>query len=333
MRVLVTGGCGYVGSVLVRRLLENDVVSDVVVLDSLTDGSPRALFGVIDDIEFHQGDVRNEDDVNRAMRGVDRVVHLAAITGADSTHDRRSETMAVNVTGTKNVVTAAGSAGVDAVVFASSCNSYGRAERTDLDETVTPNPLNPYAESKLAAERIVHDVAATDGFSATSLRMSTNYGYAPAVRFNLVVNRFVFQGLTGQPLTVYGDGTNWRPFIHVWDAARAYEHAVTHPERWPENRYNVGCSEENYRVTDIARIVQEELESDLEITYLKDERPGPSYHVAFDRLEETGFETEWTLRAGIRSLAEQFRDADATVIDAVATAPSNSTFEVLNAHD
>lgn len=331
--MLVTGGCGYIGSVLVRRLIENDTVSDVVVLDSLTDGSPRALFGVIDDIEFHRADIRDDDDVERAMRGVDRVVHLAAITGADSTHDRRSVTRAVNVTGTENVVTAAGAAGVDTVVFASSCNSYGRVESTDLDETVTPNPLNPYAESKLAAERIVHDAAAHHDFSATSLRMSTNYGHAPAVRFNLVVNRFVFQGLSGRPLTVYGDGTNWRPFIHVRDAARAYEHAVTYPERWPENRYNVGCTEENYRVEDIARIVRQELESDLTVTYLEDKQPGPSYHVAFDRLTETGFEPEWTLRAGVRSLANCFQNADANVTDAAATSPANPTFQVMNSHD
>lgn len=305
MRVLVTGGCGYIGSVLVPRLVDNDAVSTVVILDSLTSGSPRALLGTATDVDFHRGDVRNYGDVEEAMRDVDCVVHLAAITGADSTHQRREETIAVNRDGTENVVAAAGKLGVDTVVFASSCNNYGRAATTDIDETTTPEPLNPYAESKIAAERAVREAANEYGFDATSLRMSTNYGFAPGIRFNLVVNHFVFRGLTDRPLTVYGDGQNWRPFIHVRDAARAYEHAALHPDRWPRDTYNVGEISQNYRISTVARIVERELDRNLEITYLEDEHPGPSYHVCFDRLDETGFEPEWTLREGIRDLASR----------------------------
>ncbi|QCS44889.1 NAD(P)-dependent oxidoreductase [Natrinema versiforme] len=306
MRVLVTGGCGYIGSALVRRLSENEAVSDVVVLDSLATGSPRSLLGAVDGLEFRRGDVRDGDDVESAMCGVDRVIHLASITGAASTHDRPEETRDVIVGGTETVAAAAGAAGVDSVVFASSCNSYGRAASTNLDETTTPAPLNPYAEAKVEAERVVREAAAEHGFSATSLRMSTNYGYAPGIRFNLVVNHFVFRGLTDRPLTIYGDGENWRPFIHVQDAARAYEHAAVFPERWPRDLYNVGRTDQNFRIEDIARIVRQELGCDLEIVYLEDEQPGPSYHVEFDRLAETGFEPEWTLREGVRSLADQF---------------------------
>lgn len=309
MRVLVTGGCGYIGSVLVRRLVANEAVSDVVVLDSLTTGSPRALLGTIaDSLDFYRGDVREYGDVETAMRDVDRVIHLAAITGADSTHDRRTETFEVNAGGTANVVTAAGKVGVESIVFASSCNNYGRATSMNIDETTSPDPINPYAESKVKAERLVRDAAAEHDFSATSLRMSTNYGYAPGVRFNLVVNQFVFRGLTGRPLTVYGDGENWRPFIHVQDAARAYEHAALHPERWPHDVYNVGDTDQNYRIAEVARIVAQELERNIEITYSGNEHPGPSYHVEFDRLEETGFELETTLREGVRELATQFTD-------------------------
>ncbi|WP_408959704.1 NAD-dependent epimerase/dehydratase family protein [Natrinema sp. 74] len=307
MRVLVTGGCGYIGSVLVRRLLENEAVSDVVIFDSLAGGSPRALLGMVDDgLEFRRGDVREYGDVESAMRGVDRVIHLASITGAASTHDRREETRAVIVGGTENVVTAAGKVGVESVVFASSCNSYGRVADTDIDETAAPAPLNPYGEAKVEAERVVQEAAAEHGFSATSLRMSTNYGYAPGIRFNLVVNGFVFRGLTGRPLTVYGDGKNWRPFIHVQDAARAYEHAAVSPDRWPRDLYNVGRTDQNYRIEDVARIVAEELDRDLEVVFLEDERSGPSYHVEFDRLSETGFEPTWTLREGVRTLANEF---------------------------
>ncbi|WP_114577217.1 NAD(P)-dependent oxidoreductase [Saliphagus sp. LR7] len=310
MRVLVTGGCGYIGSVLVPDLLAEPDVSEVVVLDSLVSGTPRSLMGAVGDgLEFIRGDIRNYGDVESAMRGVDRVVHLAAITGASSTHDRREETFGVNYEGTENVVTAAGKFDVETVVFASSCNNYGRAASRNIDEATEPDPLNPYAESKVEAEQLVQEGAAEYGFDATSLRMSTNYGYSPGIRFNLVVNHFVFRGLTDRPLTVYGDGNNWRPFIHVEDAAGAYKHAVFHPDQWEHDVYNVGHSDHNYQIADIARIVADELDDSLEITYLEDEQPGPSYHVNFDRLSETGFEPQWTIQEGVRDLIDRFNGA------------------------
>lgn len=312
MRLLVTGGCGYIGSALLPQLLDDDAVEHVTVLDNLAGGTPRNLMGVGlgsgSDIAFRRGDVREYGDVENAMGDADTVVHLAAITGAASTHDRREETFDVNYEGTENVVRAAGKLGVDNVVFASSCNLYGRASSTDIDETTEPEPLNPYAEAKLEAETRLREAQAEYGFDATALRMSTNYGYAPGVRFNLVVNHFVFRALTDRPLTVYGDGTNWRPFIHVRDAARAYKHAALHPDAWPQDVYNVGANDGNYRIETIAEVVREELEQDFEITYLRDEHPGPSYHVNFDRVAETGFELDHTLRGGVRDLAAQFTD-------------------------
>ncbi|WP_058364923.1 NAD-dependent epimerase/dehydratase family protein [Haloparvum sedimenti] len=307
-RVLVTGGCGYIGSVLVPHLLDDERVGEVVVLDSLSSGSPANLAGSVrDDLRFRRGDVREYGDVESAVRGADAVVHLAAITGAASTHDREAETFAVNRDGTENVLTAAGKFDVDNVVLASSCNNYGRAASTDIDEETAQNPLNPYAASKVESEELLADAMATHGFDGTALRMSTNYGWSPGVRFNLVVNHFVFRGLTGRPLTVYGDGSNWRPFIHVRDAARAYAHAALEPESWPQQVYNVGSNEGNYRIAEIAEVVREELDRELDVTYLEDEHPGPSYHVNFDRLAETGFEPEWTLREGIRDMAAELR--------------------------
>jgi nucleoside-diphosphate-sugar epimerase len=312
-RVLVTGGCGYIGSALVPRLLDDERVSEVVILDSLANGSPAHLAGCVGDrLDFRRGDVRDYGAVESATRGVDAVIHLAAITGAASTHDRREETFAVNRDGTENVLTAAGKFDVDSVVVASSCNNYGRAASRDIDETTEQNPLNPYAESKVACERLLDEAVDAYGFDATALRMSTNYGWSPGVRFNLVVNHFVFRGLTDRPLTVYGDGSNWRPFIHVRDAARAYLDAALDPDAWPQRVYNVGSNEGNYRIAEIAEIVREELDRDLDVTYLEDEQPGPSYHVNFDRLAETGFETEWTLREGIRDIANELTGTEVT---------------------
>ncbi|WP_302081542.1 NAD-dependent epimerase/dehydratase family protein [Salinibaculum rarum] len=307
MNVLVTGACGYIGSELVAQLREREDVDRIVALDNLSSGSPRVFFGQLDgSIEFHRGDVREYGDVESVMREVDTVVHLAAITGAASTHDRREETFEINLDGTENVLKAASKLDVENVVFASSCNVYGRATSTDIDETVDPDPINPYAETKLQAESLLADYCSDGDMTGTALRMSTNYGYSPGVRFNLVVNYFVFRALTGRSLTVYGDGSNWRPFIHVEDAARAYADAACNPDEWPQTVYNVGDTDENYRVADVAAIVREEV-GDVDITYLEDEHPGPSYHVNFDRLGETNFEPAWTLREGVRDLAQRFR--------------------------
>ena len=302
MELLVTGGCGYIGSALVPLLCDDDRVDRVVVLDDLSTGSPRHLRGCIEAIDFRRGDVREYGDVESAVRDVDGVVHLAAITGADSTHDRREATYATNLDGTRNVLTAAGKVGVERVVLASSCNIYGRATSTDIDEGVEPDPINPYAETKDESERLLREYAADHDMTATAIRLSTVYGDAPGVRFNLVVNGFVFRALTGRPLTVYGDGSNWRPFVHVRDAARAYRDAVLRPDAWSKPVYNVGANDENYRIADVATLISEEIDT-VDVTYLEDEHPGPSYHVNFDRLDETGFAPEYTLREGVRELA------------------------------
>jgi nucleoside-diphosphate-sugar epimerase len=306
MRVLVTGGCGYIGSALVPRLQEASGIAQVTLLDNLSTGSPANLAGADlgrDDLSFREGDVREYGDVEAAMRDIDAVIHLAAITGAGSTHDREAETRAVNRRGTENILKAARKFDVEHVVFASSCNNYGRAESREIDETVEPDPINPYAQAKYESERLLADYADSYGMETTALRMSTNYGYAPGVRFNLVVNAFVFRALTSRPLTVYGDGSNWRPFIHVEDAARSFLAATTRPDQWPQRVYNVGANSENYRIETMADIVDDELGRNLDISYLREKQPGPSYHVNFDRLEETEFELEWSLPAGVADLA------------------------------
>lgn len=191
---------------------------------------------------------------------------------------------------------AAEEAGVEKIVLASSCNVYGEAYDEELTEESEPAPGNPYAESKLTAEEIVGE----SSLDSVSIRMATNFGYSPGVRFNLVVNSFVFRALTGEPLTVYGDGTNWRPYLHVRDSARAFEAALD----WTPGVYNVGVG--NYRIEEVADAVAEQVGSDVDITYMKERDPGPSYHVSFARMREQGFEPEYTLEEGINDLARQF---------------------------
>lgn len=296
--VLVTGGAGYVGSALVPHLLARG--HGVCVLDDFTGSDPGNLLGAsADDYEFVRGDVRDRAAVDRAVDGVDAVVHLAAITGAATSHERREEVFDVNLGGTETLLSAAADAGVDRIVLASSCNVYGETYAEELDERADPAPGNPYAESKLAAEEACADAP----LDAVALRLATNFGWSPGVRFNLVVNAFVFRALAGEPLTVYGDGTNWRPFVHVADAARAFAAALD----WDVDPgvYNVGA--DNYRLDEIAATVAEAVGRPVETDYLRERDPGPSYHVRFDRMADQGFEPTQTLTSGVRDLVARFR--------------------------
>jgi nucleoside-diphosphate-sugar epimerase len=291
----VTGGAGYVGSELVPRLVAAG--HDVCVLDDFSLSTPRNLMGAdLRDVAFVRGDVREEAVVARAADGADAVLHLAGITGAGTSHERAEEVRSVNVGGTETVVDAAADAGVDRIVLASSCNVYGDTYAEHITEYDDPAPANPYAESKLAAEAVCEE----SSLDAVSLRLATNFGHSPGVRFNLVVNAFVFRALADEPLTVYGDGTNWRPFLHVADTARAFEAALD----WDPGVYNVGW--DNVRIDDVAATVADELDREVETDYLRERDPGPSYHVALDRMDETGFSPRRPLADGVADLADRF---------------------------
>lgn len=273
------------------------------MLDNFELSSPRNFAGAdVGDYQFVRGDVRDGAAVERAVADVDAVIHLAAITGAGSSHDQRDRVMDVNAEGTRTVVEAAAAAGVERIVLASSCNVYGDTYAEHITEYDDPAPANPYAESKLRAEEICDESA----LEAVTLRLATNFGFSPGVRFNLVVNAFVFRALVGEPLTVYGDGANWRPFLHVADTARAFEAALS----WDPGVYNVGW--DNVRIDDVAATVSDVLDVAVETDYLRERDPGPSYHAAFDRMEGVGFEPKRSLADGVEDLAARFTDDSTT---------------------
>ena len=270
------------------------------MLDDFSLSSPRNFIGGTD-FELIRGDVRDRRTVESAVEGVDSVIHLAGITGAAGSHEMRERTFDVNRNGTETVIAAAEDAGVGRLVLASSCNVYGGTYRTDLDEDATPRPQNPYAESKLAAERACE----ASSIETVALRLATNYGWSPGIRFNLVVNSFVFRALVGEPLTVYGDGSNWRPFVHVQDSARAFAEALN----WDSGLYNVGA--ENCQIEEIAEMVVSIADRpDVEADYLRERDPGPSYHADFDKVRAQGFRPEFSLADGIRDLAVRFMERD-----------------------
>jgi len=292
--VLVTGGAGYIGSALLPELSARG--HRLRVLDDFSGSDPGNLLGA-PRFDFVRGDVRDPAAVERAVAGVDAVVHLAAITGAADSHAIADAVHDVNLGGTETVLAAAESAGVDRVVLASSCNVYGNANAEHLVEADDPAPGNPYAASKLAAEA----AGEAAPLETVAIRLATNFGWSPGIRFNLVVNAFVFRALHGEPLTVYGDGTNWRPFVHVRDSARAFADALS----WSPGTYNVGGS--NQRLADVAAAVSRAVSAPVETDYLGDADPGPSYHVDFTKAAAQGFVPGVGFEAGIEDLVHRFR--------------------------
>lgn len=212
---LVTGGAGFIGSHLVEGLLARGV--EVRVLDNFATGKRENLAAVADKIELLEGDVRNLTTVRTAMRKVDVVFHEAALPSVERSVKNPLESNEVNITGTLNVLLAARDAGVQRVVFAASSAAYGNSLTLPKEETMTPEPLSPYAVSKLAGEQYAKIFQQLYGLSTVSLRYFNVFGprQDPTTQYAGVIAKFVTCALEGQPFPVFGDGEQSRDFTYV----------------------------------------------------------------------------------------------------------------------
>jgi len=297
-QVLVLGGAGYLGSVVVARLLQAGF--RVRVLDSFLFGE-----GSLEDVrtrtgcELVRGDVRDIGAVVKAMRGCDAVVHLAAIVGDPACDDNKQLAMEVNRAATRMLADVAKGCGVRRFVFASSCGVYGASESC-LDETSAVNPLSVYAQTKVDSENIL--VAGTAaGLAPTILRLGTLFGLSPRMRFDLVVNLFVARAASSGKITVL-NGEQWRPFLHVQDAARAVVACLEAETSAVSGEiFNVGAASLNLQIEQlgaaIARVVP-----GMEIVRVEngDRR---NYRVSFEKIEKVlNFQCERTLESGIEEI-------------------------------
>ena len=305
MLVLVTGGAGYIGSVLTNllikegykvRILDNLMYDNGFVLEALRtrggEGCP----------EFVKGDVRDPEVLEEALKDVDAVVHLAALVGAPVSEKNPELTRQVNYEATVLLADLCQKLDVDRLLFASTTSVYGNLWDVDMvDESGPFRPVSLYAKTKLKAERYLLAKAREEGLPACCFRVATNYGPSLRPRFDLVVNRFVCQALTKGRITVYG-GRQWRPFIHTHDTARAYMLALEAPlARVKGEVYNVGSTEENYTISQVADLVKAVLpDTQVEVKDIRDPR---SYRVDFERIRERlGFRVRWRLIDGIKEL-------------------------------
>ena len=302
MRVLITGHNGYIGSVLAP--LVQAAGHEVVGLDTfLFEGGTFGDYGPrIDALRMDLRDVEASD-----LRGFDAVMHLAALSN-DPVGDLNPQvTYDINHIGSVRLARLAKEAGVPRLIFASSCSLYGVAGDEMLTEQAAMNPITAYGVTKVLFEQDVAKLA-DDDFSPTFLRNSTAYGVSPRLRADVVVNNLVGIAYTTGEVLIQSDGTPWRPLVHIEDIARAFLAVLHAPRELVHNEaFNVGRSEENYRVRDLGALV-EQVVPGSKVRYAEGGGPDPRcYRVDCSKIKRVlpEFQPQWTVRKGM----EQLRDA------------------------
>jgi len=318
--ILVVGGAGYIGSIVARKLLDRGY--RVRVLDSLVYGaSPIEELLHHARFRFLDGDCRNIRDVVRAMAGVRAIVHLAAIVG-DPACDRDHKTAReINYAATRMMIEIAKGEGVKRFVFASSCSVYGASD--DLMTEDSPvQPVSLYAKTKVDSEKELL-TATGEGFHPTILRFSTIFGLSPRPRFDLVVNLLTAKAMKDGVVTIF-NGEQWRPFLHVGDAAESIIRVLEAPaEVVAGQTYNVGDDALNYTLGNLAqKIIDVFPETRVEHVHNSDRR---NYRVSFHKIRnELGFFCSKTLEDGIKELKVAFENG--LIVDYHLPLYSNAKF-------
>ncbi|MGE3325826.1 MAG: NAD-dependent epimerase/dehydratase family protein [Acidimicrobiia bacterium] len=316
MKVLVTGHLGYIGSEMVPVLLAAG--HDVIGLDT---GFYDECDFVRPPVDVPQLSVDLRDVEASHLRGVDAVVHLAALSN-DPLGDLDSAlTFDINLHASVRLAQAAKAAGVQRFLFASSCSLYGAGGDGLLTEEADFFPVTAYGESKVKVEQAVSQLA-DDSFSPVYLRNATAYGVSRRLRADIVVNNLVGHAVTTGKVLLQSDGSPWRPLVHIGDIIGAVSSSLTAPVDAIHNQaFNVGKLGENYRIREVAELVRDVVPN-CEVAFAAGaSADARNYRVDFTKIATRlpGFEAKWTLRAGIEEIYVAYRDAGLT--EAVWTGP------------
>ncbi|MFB3888916.1 MAG: NAD-dependent epimerase/dehydratase family protein [Candidatus Bathyarchaeia archaeon] len=301
---MVTGNLGYVGTVMTPML--NECGYDVVGLDS----------GFYEDCKFGEPalsvpttkkDIR--DVQTSDLKGLDAVIHLAALSNDPLSDFNPQLTYDINYTASARLAKLAKKAGVQRFLFSSSCSVYGESSSGILTEDASPNPITAYAESKLLSERAISSLA-DSCFTPVFLRSATAYGVSSKLRFDLVLNNLVAWAFTSGVVLLKSDGLSWRPLVHVQDMSQAFVSMLDAPKDLVHNQvFNVGAVGENYQIRDLANIVRETVFGSR-VEFAKDSGPDKrSYKVDFSKLAKTlpNFKAKWDARSGALQLHDAYK--------------------------
>jgi nucleoside-diphosphate-sugar epimerase len=303
-QVLVVGGAGYVGSELVPMLLEHGY--RVRVLDSLL-FSRKSLSSVEKhpNFELIQGDVRDIQAVVQSMKGSDAVIHLAAIVGDPACEENRLLAAEINRAATRVLIDVCRGQGIRRFLFASTCSVYGASDFL-MDEHSQVAPISLYAQTKIDSEKQLLEARCAE-FHPTVLRLATLFGVSPRPRFDLVVNYLTARAIREGKITIY-NGDQWRPFMHVQDAARAFLACLeaNNLDMVSGEVFNAGSYGLNHHLSDVARMISETVPT-VKVEHVENE-DRRNYRVSFDKIHtRLGFVCKKSLEAGIQEIAHVVR--------------------------
>ena len=301
---LVTGAAGYIGSVLVRQLLQQG--HHVIGFDKLLFGG-ESLLEIINHPRFRfiKGDLNDAEAVGQALQGVRNVVHLAAIVGDKACQEHADEARATMGMASQNLYQQAATAGVKHIIFASTCSNYGMMEGQEeafLEENAPLQPQSLYAELKVAFEKYLLD---RNELPSTILRFATVYGSSPRIRFDLSVNHFTRDICLGRPLHIFGANT-WRPYCHVSDLAQSVLIVLTTGSRLTAGKvFNVGENTENFTKAQLIELIQNQI-PEAEVTLENSSGNDPrNYRVDFQKIKsELGFQIQKRVSHGILEIRQ-----------------------------
>lgn len=303
--IIVTGGAGYIGSVLVRMLLNRNY--KVTVIDNLSFGG-EPILDLLNhpDFVFYNEDVRNSREIAKILGqgGFYAVAHLAAIVGDPACAKSPDVARSTNLEGSKVLYEAANSAGIQKFIFASTCSNYGKMK--DADSFVTEEselaPVSLYAETKVQFEKFLFSQPKSNVCKPTSLRFSTVYGLSLRPRFDLTVNEFTKELSMGRELTVFGEQF-WRPYCHVEDLARSVVKVIeSEPGLVSFDVFNVGDTSENYQKQMIVDEIKKFIPGS-KVTYVKKNEDPRDYRVSFEKIKKVlGFSVTKKVPDGISQI-------------------------------
>jgi len=290
MRILVTGACGYKGTVLVPKLL--DAGHEVIAVDTMWFGNYLKQH---ENLTVQRTDVRDTDKIR--LDGVDAIVHLSSIANDPCGDLDPKLTWEVSALATMQLADKAARKGVRRFIYASSGSVYGIKEEAQVTEDLELRPISEYNKTKMVAERVL--LSYSDEIVVQIIRPATVCGYSPRMRLDVSVNMLTMQALSKEHITVFG-GDQIRPNIHIDDITDVYLFMLEHPQH--RGVYNAGF--ENISVMDIARRVTEHAPARITVTGSNDPR---SYRVNSDKLLATGFRPRKTVDDAIREIVDKFR--------------------------
>lgn len=302
MKILITGGAGYLGSVITNLGLQEGHV--IKVIDTLWFNKSIPLIHISNPAyEFVRNDIRNSNAVKELLDGVDYIIHTAAVVGEPASNKFPELTYKINYEASLNLINQAEESGVKGIIFFSTCSNYGIHSGLAREETAL-KPLSLYAKSKVDIEEYL--INKTKSVNWIICRLSTVYGISPRMRFDLTVNHFTMKGYLEKYLDIFLPYT-YRPYIHVFDVAMIILAMIKNFDKVKNNIFNVGFSGENYQKIHIADIVRKFI-PDVTIEVVKSGMDVRDYQIDFSKLNRyLNIQNQFTVHKGVKEIIDLLR--------------------------